>query len=301
MADKSSKFDADVASMLQNWADTFQPALEEALVPIDDAPPALTEAMRYTIQNGGKRIRPFIVTRVCELCGGTAEQARPAAVAIECVHTFSLVHDDLPAMDDDDWRRGRPSCHKAFSEAVAILAGDALLVLAFEILATRISKPVIAKAAVAELARACGHQGMCGGQTNDILSEREPPGLARVQEIHRYKTARLFECAARLGAISAEADEESTRAAAGFGQQLGLAFQIADDLLDVTGNKKEMGKSVAKDQQSGKQTYPAAVGVEQSRRAADEIARKAVQQLKIFGPAAQDLEDLMCFVVERNR
>jgi geranylgeranyl diphosphate synthase, type II len=301
MAEKCPKTSNDISVMLQDWADEFQTVLEQALVPTKEAPSALTEAMLYTIQNGGKRIRPFIVTRICELCGGTAEQAKHAAIAIECVHTFSLVHDDLPAMDNDDWRRGRPSCHKAYGEAVAILAGDALLVLAFEILATQIQNPAVAAAAAAELARACGRQGMCGGQTNDILSEGQPSRLAQVQEIHRYKTARLFECAARLGAICAEADADSTKAAAEFGRQLGLAFQIADDLLDVTGSKQKMGKSVAKDQRCGKQTYPAAVGIDASRQAADEIAQKAIRQLKVFGPTATDLENLTCFVVQRNR
>jgi len=227
--------------------------------------------------------------------------ARPAAVAIECVHAFSLVHDDLPAMDDDDLRRGRPTCHKAYGEGMAILAGDALLTLAFEILSTRTDNVRTAMAAVRELARATGWSGMIGGQTIDILSENEPPQQSLVERIHALKTARLFECSARLGAISAEADEPRASAAGAFGHQLGLAFQIADDLLDVTGNAQQLGKSVSKDAIAGKQTYPAAVGLEASFKAADQAARQAIETLNIFGPCSEDLRELARFVVERRK
>jgi len=290
-----------LADALAAWARGFEPQLEAMLRPGPGVPPVLAEAMRYSVQAGGKRVRPYIVTRTCELCGGAPDKAVPAAVAIEYVHTFSLVHDDLPAMDDDDLRRGRPTCHKVFGEAVAILAGDALLALAFETLATRLEDPAIARAAVAELAAATGWAGMIGGQTVDIQSEQEPPKLALVQEIHRYKTARLFECAARLGAISARADGPRTAAAAEFGHHLGLAFQIADDLLDITGDRQLLGKAVAKDAAAGKQTYPAAAGVEQSRRAADQACRRAVAALDVFGPDADDLRALAQFVVERRK
>ena len=297
---RASTSGIQITEKLATWARDFEPTLEAMLTAGDGVPTVLAEAVRYAAQSGGKRVRPFIVTRICELCGGTAEAAAPAAVAIECVHAFSLVHDDLPAMDDDDLRRGRPTCHKAFGEAVAILAGDALLAVAFEIVAVRMNDPAVAKAAVAELARGCGWAGMIGGQTTDILSEQEPPRLSRVEEIHRYKTARLFECAGRLGAISARADEAQTAAAAAYGQQLGRAFQITDDLLDVTGTEQQLGKAVAKDVAAGKQTYPAAVGIEASRRAADEAARRAVETLGVFGPAADDLRQLARFVVERQ-
>jgi len=290
-----------ISEVLAAWARGFEPALESMLAADESVPAVLAEAVRYSAQGGGKRIRPFIVTRVCELCGGTARMAVPAAVAIECVHAFSLVHDDLPAMDNDDLRRGRPTCHKAFGEAVAILAGDALLALAFELLATRICDPAVATAAVAELARGCGWAGMIGGQATDILSERDPPALSLVQEIHRYKTGRLFEGAARLGAICARADEARSAAVADFGRHLGQAFQIADDLLDVTGHEHQTGKAVAKDAGAGKQTYPAAAGVEASVRAAEEAARLAVKALDVFGPGADDLRQLAEFVVHRRR
>jgi geranylgeranyl pyrophosphate synthase len=285
---------------LAGWARSFELLLDEMLRPEQQVPSRLTEAVRYAVQGGGKRVRPYIVTRVCELCGGSPDAAAPAAVAIECIHAFSLVHDDLPAMDDDDLRRGRPTCHKAFGEAVAILAGDALHTLAFEILAGRIEDAGVARAAVSELAAATGWAGMIGGQTSDILGENEPPDLSLVQTIHRYKTARLFECAARLGAICARAAEAEKAAAAAFGLHLGRAFQIADDLLDVTGTADQVGKAVAKDAGAGKQTYPAAAGLDASRQAAREEAQRAVDALDVFGPSADDLRQLTEFVVERR-
>jgi geranylgeranyl diphosphate synthase type II len=292
--------ETSIAHRLAEWARGFESTLAGMLTPSEAVPDVLAEAVRYSATGGGKRVRAYIVTRICELCGGSAESAAPAAVALECVHAFSLVHDDLPAMDDDDLRRGRPTCHKAFGEAVAILAGDALLALAFEILTSRIEQPQRAAAAVTELARGCGWAGMIGGQTSDILSEGKPAELALIERIHRYKTARLFESAGRLGAISAGADGELTDAAASFGQHLGRAFQIADDLLDVTGDARRMGKAAAKDADAGKQTYPAAVGLDASRRAAREAVQQAIDALECFGPDADDLRELARFVIERD-
>lgn len=294
--------DHSIADKLASWARQFDGRMA-AFLEAGPAvvPPVLAEAVRYAVQGGGKRVRPFIVTRICELCGGDEDAALPAAVALECVHAFSLVHDDLPAMDDDDLRRGRPTCHKAYGEAVAILAGDALLALAFEILGTQLSPPATAVAAVVELARGTGWAGMIGGQTTDILSEREPPQLALVERIHRYKTARLFETAGRLGAITAHANERQTEAAARFGQYLGLAFQVADDILDVTGTAEDMGKAVAKDAGAGKQTYPATVGLDESRRIAADLAGRAVEAVRFFGSASEDLQELVHFVIERKK
>jgi len=291
----------DAGAALAAWAAGFESTVAAMLAPGPSVPEALAEAMRYAVQGGGKRVRAYLATRVCELCGGTAEAAAPAAVAIECVHAFSLVHDDLPAMDDDDMRRGRPTCHKAFGEAMAILAGDGLLALAFEILAERIPDTDKARRAVLELARGTGWGGMIGGQVSDIQGETKPVDLALVQRIHHYKTARLLECAARLGAICAGADDVPTQAVAAYGHHLGRAFQIADDLLDVTGDPAVLGKAAAKDAQAGKQTYPAAVGLEESRRAAHEAAEQAVEALACFGPEADDLRRLAWFVVHRDR
>jgi len=293
--------DTDITQRLAAWAKGFDRTLDEMLTPGDEVPSRLAEAVRYSAQGGGKRVRPFIVTRFCELCGGTTEQAAPAAVAVECIHAFSLVHDDLPAMDDDDLRRGCPTCHKVFGEAMAILAGDALQALAFELLATRMPDTGSATAAVAELARGTGWAGMIGGQTVDIDSENKPTELPLVQRIHQYKTARLFECAGRLGAIAAEASAEQAVAAADYGKHLGLAFQIADDVLDVTATTEELGKAAAKDAEAGKQTYPEAVGLDASREAADQAAVQAIAALDIFGPDADDLRQLARFVVERKK
>ncbi|NLU20413.1 MAG: polyprenyl synthetase family protein [Phycisphaerae bacterium] len=297
----SSAAPFNILDALAAWARRFEKTLDSMLTPEADVPPRLAEAMRYAVLDGGKRIRPFIVTRGCELCGGTFEQAAPAAVALECVHAFSLVHDDLPAMDNDDLRRGRPTCHKAFGEAIAILAGDGLLALAFEILATRIPDPARAVQAVAELARGTGWAGMIAGQTNDMLGEGQTPDLALTRQIHLQKTARLFEAAGRLGAICAGAHTPLGDALADYGRHLGRAFQIADDLLDVTGTADQMGKAVAKDADAGKQTYPAAVGVTASREAAQEAALSSVRALDVFGPSADDLRALARFVVERRK
>jgi geranylgeranyl diphosphate synthase type II len=291
----------DIRKRLSAFAERFEGVLSGMVAPGAEVPAELAEAMRYAVLGGGKRVRAYIVTRMCELCGGTAEAAAPAAAALECVHAFSLVHDDLPAMDNDDFRRGRPTCHKAFGEAVAILAGDGLLALAFEMITDRIGKPEVAAAAVRELANGTGWSGMIGGQTTDILSEGKPVDLALVQRIHRYKTARLLETAGRLGAICAQANSERLAAAAAFGDWLGRAFQIADDLLDVTGDAALLGKAVAKDAQAGKQTYPAAIGVERSRQAAADAAARAIEALEVFGPAADDLRQLVAYVVERDK
>lgn len=292
---------SSIAEKLAIWAKQFETTLEGMLAGEPDVPPLLAEAMRYSVQGGGKRVRAYIVTRSCELCGASAAVAVPAAVALECVHAFSLVHDDLPAMDNDDFRRGRPTCHKAYGEAIAILAGDGLLALAFQILASGIPDPSRAVAAVDELARGTGWAGMIGGQTNDILGEKRPPDLAFTEQIHRCKTARLFMSAGRLGALSAGATAEQTKALGDYGHHLGRAFQIADDLLDVTGTAENMGKAVAKDAEAGKQTYPAAIGLTASRQSAQDAAAAAVQALEVFGPAADDLRALARFVVERQK
>lgn len=291
----------DIARTLAEWARAFETTLGGWLVPGPGVPERLAEAVRYSVQNGGKRVRAYIVTRICELCAGTSAQAAPAAVAMECVHAFSLVHDDLPAMDNDDFRRGKPTCHKVFGEAVAILAGDALLAYAFELLASRIEDPRAGRAAVLELARGTGWAGMIGGQTTDILSEALAPELQLVERIHRYKTARLFESSARLGAICAGAPGDVQDRAGTYGLELGRAFQIADDLLDVTGTQEELGKAVAKDAAAGKQTYPGVMGIEASRQAAREAADRAVAALDVFGPRADDLRQLALFVVNRSK
>ena len=263
-------------------------------------PPLLLEAVRYSALAPGKRLRPYLVVRCCELVGGERDRAWPVAAAVEFVHTFSLIHDDLPAMDDDDLRRGLPTCHKKFGEAAAILAGDALVVFAFELLGRQVEDRRLAAEAVGQLARAAGWSGMIGGQTADLTGEKKEPELELTQYIHERKTAALFEGACRLGALAGGATPADVARLGRFGQMLGRAFQIADDLLDLTATQEAMGKNVGKDAAAGKQTFPQCVGMERSRLAARETADRAVAQLEPFGPAADDLRALAKYVVARN-
>jgi geranylgeranyl diphosphate synthase type II len=234
------------------------------------------------------------------LAGGSFDEALPAAAAVECVHAFSLVHDDLPAMDDDDLRRGRPTNHKVFGEAVAILAGDALLALAFELLAAHVPDPAQAARLTGELARGAGWAGMIGGQVADIEGEQQNPELERVRYIHERKTARLLAASCRLGAIAGRADETLIDRLGRFGLHLGMAFQIADDLLDITSNAEALGKSVGKDVRAGKQTYPHCLGVEQSRQAGLVEVEAALEALAPFDRAADDLRGLAAYCMDRT-
>ncbi len=289
-----------LAGRLTRWSAEFDRRFESLLTPDQNVPPQLVEAVHYSALAGGKRLRPFLVTRCCEICGGSAEDALPVAAAIECVHAFSLIHDDLPCMDDDDFRRGKPSNHKQFGEAVAILAGDALLALSFELIARHVSTSDRARAITLELARASGWAGMIGGQAADIAGESQPVSLERVEYIHLRKTAKLFEVACRIGAIAAGAPQAAVAALAEYGGFLGLAFQIADDLLDVTASQDDMGKRVGKDVLAGKQTFPAAVGVEESRAAMTRAVDASVGALEMFSNEAKDLRTLASFVVQRQ-
>jgi len=259
----------------------------------------LIESVEYSLQQGGKRLRPILVIEACAICGGEESAAMPAALAIECVHTFSLIHDDLPAMDDDDLRRGRPTNHKVFGEAVAILAGDWLACHAFELLAGGDVQPAVAAEMTRVLAGATAD--MIVGQGADIAGEQRPTDADLVRFIHRHKTARLIEAACVLGAVAAQAGTVRREALAGYGRHLGLAFQIADDLLDATGETDKLGKRAGKDAGEAKQTYPAACGIEQSRRQATREIEAACQALGTFGPVADNLRHLARFVIERDR
>jgi len=289
-----------VQTTLDSWATRFTAYFDGLLDRTEASVPELAEAVRYSALAPGKRVRPFLVASCCTLCGGREEDGLPAAAAIECVHAFSLIHDDLPAMDDDDLRRGRPTNHKVYGEAMAILAGDALVTLAFEILATRPAPLIDRVALVAELARAAGWQGMIGGQAADILGEKAEPSLDRVRRIHDAKTAALIAAACRMGAISARARPEQIDALGCYGRHLGRAFQIVDDMLDVTSTPQELGKATTKDADAGKQSYPRVVGLEASREAAEREVRLAVESLESFGPAADNLRGLAQFVLHRR-
>jgi geranylgeranyl diphosphate synthase, type II len=255
----------------------------------DPVPEALRKAMLYSLRAGGKRSRPLTLVFACEACGGQEILALPAAAAIEMVHTYSLIHDDLPAMDNDDLRRGQPTSHKVFGEGLAILAGDALLTYAFHTLARHVREDNLARQLVLELSHAAGGAGMIGGQVADLQNQNVPGDLNTVAYIHSHKTAMLFRAAARMGALCAGADSRRIGQLADYGLKLGLGFQIMDDLLDVTGTQEETGKRTQKDGQAGKLTYPAILGVEASRRQADTSISEAIATLDELGPAAEPL------------
>jgi len=276
----------------------------------DGCPAKLRESMAYSLLAGGKRLRPLLALMTAEACGGEIEHALPAACAIEMVHTYSLIHDDLPAMDDDDFRRGRPTNHKVFGEAMAILAGDALLTLAFEVIATHTQPAIVAAACCADLAAASGWCGMVGGQVADLEAEQAGESaiellspavrLSQLEAIHRRKTGRLLTSAVTLGARVARASSDLVNRLEHFGKCVGLAFQIADDLLDVTGDAAKLGKGVRKDATLGKMTYPGLLGTEASRQKADALIDEACQMLEPLGTRGDKLVALAKFVTQRD-
>jgi len=270
-----------------------------------DAPDALLQAMTYSLLAPGKRLRPLLAILACEASGGSIDAALPAACAVEMVHTYSLIHDDLPAMDDDDLRRGLPTCHKKFGEALAILAGDALLTLAFEVLG-RGYPPRTAAVSMTELASGAGAVGMVGGQVLDLAAEGDQAlSLAELENIHRRKTGALFRSALRLGLYAARAasddgvDSEVLANADAYAAAFGLAFQITDDLLDVEGTVDRLGKQAGKDAARGKLTYPGLLGIEESRQRAKNLAEDAVRAANALGSPL--LARLANYVVERER
>ncbi len=266
----------------------------------DGCPRDLREAIRHSLLAPGKRLRPRLVLMAAEACGCDLQTAMPAACAVEMVHTYSLIHDDLPAMDDDDVRRGRPSCHAAFGEATAILAGDALLALAFEVVARDLHPPEIAARCCRELAHAAGAEALVGGQADDLAAEASGGDLSLLDRIHRRKTGALFRVSLRLGGIVADAPDELIGALDAYGQKLGLAFQIVDDLLDLNGDDQALGKRTRKDSDRGKLTFPALLGVDQSRERAARLIDEACESLADFGPRANGLTQLARYVLDRN-
>ncbi len=267
-----------------------------------DCPPRLAEAMRYSLLGGGKRLRPTLCLLASEACGGDWTSALPAACALEMVHTYSLIHDDLPSMDDDDLRRGRPTCHKAFDEATAILAGDGLLTLAFETIARFTRPPEAAAGCVLALAEGAGPSGMVAGQMADLEAEgRDDPTIEALEAIHVRKTGALLRAALKMGGIVAGTDTTRLQALTSYGHAVGLAFQIVDDLLDVTGDEAKMGKRVNKDSGLGKWTYPGLLGVDGSRRRARALADEAAAALEPFGARGTTLRALAMDLLERDR
>ncbi len=285
-------------------AELVEEALDRWLPAATEPPGILHEAMRYSLQAGGKRLRPALVLDACAAVGGDPLRALPTACAFECVHTYSLIHDDLPCMDDDDLRRGRPSCHKQFDEATALLAGDALLTLAFALVAANADEPGVTASQVvrvaAELAAAAGAPGMVGGQVLDLAAEGTQPTEPVVEAIHRRKTMALLRGSLRCGAILGGADDPRVDALSRYGEGLGLAFQIVDDILDIVGDEAKLGKPVGSDVGLDKATYPAVLGLDASRRKAHDLIETALAALSGLGDAAEPLRALAVFVEQRQ-
>ena len=264
-------------------------------------PATLHKAIRYSVFAGGKRLRPILALAAAEVCGGKSDAALPAACAVECIHTYSLIHDDLPCMDDDDLRRGRPTNHKVFGEGIAVLAGDALNTLAFEILAHAPPTTRYPTATqISELAKAAGSRWLIAGQVLDLESEGKSIPSATLQFIHQAKTSALLTCAVRLGAMSANTSPKRLNALTQFGQSLGLAFQVIDDILDVTQSTEKLGKTAGKDLHAIKATYPALFGLQKSRSIAKRLTQQAQRALQPFGKKADLLRALADSMLARE-
>ncbi len=277
--------------------------LDRWLPAADVEPRRLNEAARYALFAGGKRLRPAVARAACRAVGGSDDDVLSACCALELVHTYSLIHDDLPAVDDDDLRRGQPTCHVRFGEATAILAGDALQTEAFRILAEHPPRRDAVADLVAALARAAGTEGMVGGEVADLEAEGQTPDRKRVEFIHDRKTAALFGAAAVMGGIAARASQAEREALQRYGRNIGLAFQIVDDVLDETGDAATLGKSPGKDRRARKMTYPAVAGIDASRKAARELAAKAAEALAVLEPGegVEELTGIAEYVVSRAR
>jgi geranylgeranyl diphosphate synthase type II len=257
--------------------------------------------MRYSLFAGGKRLRPILCLAAAEGCNGKAAAALPLACSMECIHTYSLVHDDLPSMDNDDFRRGRATCHKVFGEGIAVLAGDALLTVAFEIAARAKPTPRYSMAEVLhEIAVAAGSRKLIAGQVADLEAEGKKVSRDELRYIHENKTAAMITTSIRLGAMSANADVKKLRALTRFGRSLGLAFQVIDDILDVTQTTEKLGKSAGKDVAAQKATYPAVIGLDASRAEARRLTNAAQAALKVFGKGAEPLRQLANYLLARE-
>ena len=264
-------------------------------------PATLHQAMRYSLFAGGKRIRPLLTFAAAEACNGKLGDAMPLACAVECIHTYSLVHDDLPSMDNDDFRRGRPTSHKVYGEGIAILAGDALLTQAFEIAAKARGWPRYRHAAlIAELTETAGSLQLIAGQVADLEGESKQLTLPQLRYIHERKTSALLTCSVRLGGMSANCTPTQLKALTDFGYHVGLAFQVIDDILDVTQTTQQLGKTAGKDQAAAKATYPAIVGLEKSKEIAEQLTTKAFAALKPFKGKAIALEALAGYLLNRK-
>ena len=293
----------DLAGYLAERRQLVDEALAACLPPEDAPPSSVHRAMRYSVMAGGKRLRPILVIAGAEAVGAKAMTVMPTACALELIHTYSLIHDDLPAMDDDDYRRGRLTSHKVFGEAIAILAGDALLTHAFRLIAenaARVSDPAVIREVILEVAAAAGTGGMVGGQVVDIESEGKAVTAETLEYIHLHKTAALIRASLRVGAMLGGARPADVAAIGEAGESLGLAFQIVDDILDVEGTLAELGKSAGSDERKQKATYPALHGIEASRGQARTRIARAKKRFATLGPGAVPLGALADYILERR-
>lgn len=294
----------DLNAYLKEYRARVDEALDSYLPGEDLLPASLHKAMRYSTFAAGKRIRPILMMAACEAVGGAVDVVMPAACAMEMIHTYSLIHDDLPAMDDDDFRRGRPTCHKVFGEALAILAGDALLTEAFILLsqlgADQAVSLDVARRATAQIARCAGSMGMVGGQVVDMDSEGKAIDIATLEYIHTRKTGALILASVETGALLGGATPEQVDALGRYAKAAGLAFQVADDILDIVGDQALLGKDVGSDQERGKATYPALLGLDAARDRARELRDVALNSLSCFDERAEPLRSIAHYIVDRS-
>lgn len=286
--------------IMKEQASFVDEALDQLLPAKEAYPPIIYEAMRYSLFSGGKRLRPILVLAAAEAVGGDPKQCIDAACALEMIHTYSLVHDDLPAMDDDDYRRGRLTCHKVYGDDIAILAGDALLTLAFQVLAEMKGVPDKILEVIKEISIAAGTMGMIGGQVVDMESEHKRIDAETLKYIHASKTGALYRAALRAGGILGGAGQDELNALTTYAENLGLAFQITDDILDIEGDEKILGKPVGSDIRNEKSTYPSLYGLEQAKFMAREAVEKANGALDIFGDRAWLLKEICLYLLKRD-
>ena len=292
----------DLQVYLADRTEAVNRALDRFLPRATTRPATIHKAMRYSLFAGGKRMRPALSLAAAEACGGSPEEALPLACAVECIHTYSLVHDDLPAMDNDDYRRGKLTNHKVFGEGIAILAGDALLTQAFEIAARCKGWPRYPHQAILlELTHAAGSGQLIAGQVADLEGEGKKISADQLKYIHERKTSALLCCSARLGGMSANCTVAQLKALTDFGYNVGLAFQIIDDILDITQTSERLGKTAGKDTQAQKATYPTIVGMERSKKIAQQLTHRAFDALRIFRGKAVALEALAMYLLQRDR
>jgi geranylgeranyl diphosphate synthase, type II len=293
----------DLHNYLNSYKTTVETAMASSLYADSATPKKVVEAMTYSLEAGGKRIRPILVLAGAEAVGGSINDVMPLACAMEMIHTFSLVHDDLPAMDNDDLRRGKPTNHNVFGEAIAILAGDALLAEAFRLIAKlgETIDPKVAIEILSDVALATGHAGMVGGQVIDLESEGKTISVDELQQLHQLKTGKLIRVSVVSGAKCAGATTQQIESLTTYGEAIGLAFQIADDILDIEGSTEQLGKPQGSDTDSNKSTYPALIGMEESKRLATQVIDDAITALEGFDEKADPLRKIAKFIISRKK